>query len=110
MHNNYSITCTLHMHVMIIVTQYNVGYIVLHDSYAKTHVGSQCVLIWYTHLIAAAGTQPHSSFSLPLPHPLMNHLPLLHNQVVSYHPVRTNKNSRSLDVGIMTCTQVQEWI
>ena len=27
MHNNYSITCTLHIHVMIIVTQYNVGYI-----------------------------------------------------------------------------------
>ena len=27
MHNNYSITCTLNMHVMIIVTQYNVGYI-----------------------------------------------------------------------------------
>ena len=27
MHNYYSITCTLHIHVMIIVTQYNVGYI-----------------------------------------------------------------------------------
>ena len=54
----------------------------VHDSYARTHGGSQCVLIWYTHLIAAAGTQLH-------------HVPgsLLLNQVVSYHPVCTNKNS-----------------
>ena len=26
MHKNYSITCTLHMYVITIVTQYNVGY------------------------------------------------------------------------------------
>ena len=95
MHNYYSITCTLHMHVMIIVTQYNVGYIVLHDSYARTHGGSQCVLIWYTHLIAAASTELHH---VPLP--------LLHNQVMSYHPVCTYKNSRCGYYDMHTCTGV----
>ena len=41
------------------------------------------MLIWYTHLIAAAGTQLHHVS-----------VPLLLNQVVSYYPVCTNKNSR----------------
>ena len=49
-------------------------------NYARTHR----VLIRYTYLlIAAAGTQPHNAS-----------VPVFHNQVVSYHPVCMNKNSR----------------
>ena len=69
---------------MITITQYNVGYI----NYFMIAILElmeilQCVLIWYTHLIAAAGTQLHHVS-----------LSLLLNQVVSYPSVCTNKNSR----------------
>ena len=68
---------------------------ILHDSYTRTHGVSQCVLIWYTHLIAAAGTQ-------------LRHVPIpfLLNQVVSYPSVCTNKNSRGGYYDMHTSTWV----
>ena len=53
------------------------------------------MLIWYNHLIAAAGTQLHH---VPLPF-------LLH-QVVSYPTVCTNKNSRGGYYDMHTSTGV----
>ena len=69
--NNYCHTVQCWLHLLI------------HDSYTRTHGGSQCVLIWYTHLISAAGTELHHVS-----------LPFLHNLVVSYPTVCTDENSR----------------
>ena len=90
-----TMTCTLHIAVQIIVTQYNVGYINYSMIAMLEHMEILNVLMWYTHLIAAAGNQLH-------------HVPLafLINQVVSYHPVCTNKNSTCGYYDIHTSTGV----
>ena len=84
---------------MYYVTQYSIQcylhYFKFHTKYARTHR----VLICYTYLIAAAGTQPHPPISVP------SIAYLLHNQVVSYHPACIN---RTADVGhdMHTCSDV----